>query len=1537
MKIFLLKESKLLSYTLPEKVGGSFELTEIDNDGYERNIITIEAINNEWRLVSNADYYVTDKEVKVSNIPIVSNSFYVVSHSYSANKILLFTLPTYESMTYYSCNKEITFGITIGRSPNTAICIDTSLIPDLCATIKVNNNGLSLINNAGSTINYGIYVNDKKVDNETTLNLGDVIFIFGVRLLVCKKDGNYVLGLTNPYNNIKIFMTEMKMDVEKMSYDEPNDEVKMEVYKREDYFYRKPRFIYEINPISIGVDTPPNKLDGQDMPMILTIGPMMTMALTSVMTFYNTFSKIQEGTSNYKQAMPSLIMSGAMLLSFLLWPLITNRYQKHQRKKAEKGRKVKYGEYIDSIKTTIQQEKDNQTNIMNQRFVSLDKCKNIILNKEDRLWERRKYDTDFLNVSIGFGNLPLDINLKFPEDHFSLKEDVLIDKVNELKNSQKQLTNVPIPFDLKENYITAIIGNRQYQNIEIKSFLLQLCTFHSYEDLKICIFTNKEKAKDYNFIKDDNHIWNNEKTFRYFATNEQEYKEASFQLDKVFSSRAVDDNREYNIADEHGPLYVFIVDSIKRTRNIDLFNKILEYKQYVGISMIILNDRISDLPDQCQAFIEVNDTNSVLSSNSSSSINQQFIVDKTIIDYDRVFTALSNIPLEIKDEGEFSIPKKVGFLEMYNISKIESFNSKQRWIDNVPIHSLAVPVGIGNNGEKINLDLHEKFHGPHGLIAGMTGSGKSEFIITYILSLAVNYNPEEVQFILIDYKGGGLAGAFENQTTGIKLPHLVGTITNLDKNEINRSLSSIESELKRRQALFNKAREASEESTIDIYKYQEMYRNHQINEPVSHLFIIADEFAELKNQQPEFMEQLISTARIGRSLGVHLILATQKPSGVVDSQIWSNTRFRVCLRVQEKSDSTEVIKRPDAAYLTQTGRFYFQVGFNEIFTLGQSAWTGGKYNPNEIIKKNIDTSVDFVNNIGFKIKSIQSKVQVKSEANYGEELINIVKYLSNLANEEGIHPKPLWLSRIPENIYAINLIKKYAYKKEPFVLNPVVGEYDLPQMQMQQILTVPFTNEGNVLLYGTAGSGKENFITTMIFSSMIIYTPLEVNYYIMDFGSEALRYFKSSPYVGDIMSLNDTEKIENLYKMIQSEIENRKSLFKEYNGSYSTYCKTTGNTIPNIVIIINNFEAYIENYSEHEDMLNMLTRECTKYGIYFLIAATTANGVRFKLKQNFGKIFSLQLNNEEDYSTVLGNVKKVYPSRIFGRGIFKPDNTYEFQTALATTKEEIPNFIKQCCLSLKDKYKVKAKKVPILPEIVSLEDCIDDVVNINDVALGINKLDLKTSIYDFTKNPITAVTSNDITLLENPIKNIITQINNKPNTINIVINAEGFELGSDIESSDYYYKNNYDQVFDLVTKFIEDSSEAYKQNNFDRSIFKDKKRLNVTIIGINSFKNRLSADKQTVFDKLFTGIQDLGVINYIFVDTLDKFKKLSYDAWFKDNFDSSSGIYLGNGLNEQIILNTSRRIPEMKIDVPNGFGFVINRGNPTYVKFIEKI
>ena len=140
---------------------------------------------------------------------------------------------------------------------------------------------------------------------------------------------------------------------------------------------------------------------------------------------------------------------------------------------------------------------------------------------------------------------------------------------------------------------------------------------------------------------------------------------------------------------------------------------------------------------------------------------------------------------------------------MYKVGKIDQLNITNRWINNDPTQSLQTPIGVQVDGKLFELDLHEKAHGPHGLIAGATGSGKSEFIITYILSMAVNYHPYEVQFVLIDYKGGGLAGAFENKETGIKLPHLAGTITNLDTAEMNRTLVSIKSELKRRQRVFN--------------------------------------------------------------------------------------------------------------------------------------------------------------------------------------------------------------------------------------------------------------------------------------------------------------------------------------------------------------------------------------------------------------------------------------------------------------------------------------------------------------------------------------------------------------------------------------------------------------------------------------------------------------------------------------------------------------------------------------------------------------
>ena len=153
---------------------------------------------------------------------------------------------------------------------------------------------------------------------------------------------------------------------------------------------------------------------------------------------------------------------------------------------------------------------------------------------------------------------------------------------------------------------------------------------------------------------------------------------------------------------------------------------------------------------------------------------------------------------------------------MRAVFTLEQLNIMNRWDTNDSTTSLKAEVGVDEEGNLMYLDLHEKFHGPHGLIAGMTGSGKSEFIITYILSMAINYSPDDVAFILIDYKGGGLAFAFENKTTGVSLPHLAGTITNLDKAEMDRTLVSIDIEIKKKKKIFNDARDKLGERTINI-------------------------------------------------------------------------------------------------------------------------------------------------------------------------------------------------------------------------------------------------------------------------------------------------------------------------------------------------------------------------------------------------------------------------------------------------------------------------------------------------------------------------------------------------------------------------------------------------------------------------------------------------------------------------------------------------------------------------------------------------
>lgn len=271
------------------------------------------------------------------------------------------------------------------------------------------------------------------------------------------------------------------------------------------------------------------------------------------------------------------------------------------------------------------------------------------------------------------------------------------------------------------------------------------------------------------------------------------------------------------------------------------------------------------------------------------------------------------------DTGERG-PQSPSIFDLFGTDSISSIIDRN-WQENRTRDSIQALIGVGEDSRPLSLDLHERVHGPHGLIAGMTGSGKSELIITLLLSLCVRYSPQELQFVMIDFKGGGAVQLFANSS--YRIPHVAGVLSNLDISGMERALVSFQSECHRREQLFKQLGDLLGRPIMNLSGYQSAWHRDCGLPYLATLIIIVDEFAELKKERPDFMRDLISIARVGRSLGMHMILSTQKPSGIVDEQIWSNTRFKICLKVQEIQDSREMIHAADAAYIHNPGEFYF--------------------------------------------------------------------------------------------------------------------------------------------------------------------------------------------------------------------------------------------------------------------------------------------------------------------------------------------------------------------------------------------------------------------------------------------------------------------------------------------------------------------------------------------------------------------------------------------------------------------------------------
>ena len=1527
MKVLLIKNNRLYNYILPKEVKDNYWITDIDSFDNARNLINVEAHDGRWVLVSNYDTHIVDASREYNKVVLSEYQFYSIKNDSEEKIYYLYAIPNIEN-TYKAYNVSLNSSITIGTNSENDIVYKSYFVNDYHAKLDYVD-GIWKIFDINSK--HGIYVNDKRINDNYVLKYGDIIFISGLKIVVMKD----FLLVNNVLNNVSINSKALSIK-SPVNYTinnekEKEDDLNRSLYAKEEYFYRSPHFIEDVYKEVVNFDGPPEKINQGESSLILTVGPMFTMALTSFGTAFGTINNIASGYSTWQRSLPSLIMAGSMFLSMLVWPLISRIVDRKRKRKKEEERVKKYNDYLirkaDEINSII----SKQTQTLKDKYITLDECANIILRRKSSLWQRSINQDDFLALRLGIGNIPILAEFNYPKEKFTLEDDELKNNIMRVIEDRKMLTNVPIVYSLVEKNITSIVGDSNLTGEFFKGQLLQLMAYHSYEFLKIVVLTDKEHSSSFEYFHNLPYLFDDMHLIRFFAQDLDETKEISLYLERIYQDRKANKVSYPNTS----PYYIIITDNYHMYRDVEIIKDILDGGENYGFSLLIFSEKLQNLPSECKNFINVNlERSGIFESEISMGNQKEFITeycDKYNVNIDECIKKISNIPIEFNSDDN-SLPNTISFLEMYHAGRVEQLNVLQRYQINNSQKSLAVPIGVDKTGGLLKLDLHEKYHGPHGLIAGMTGSGKSEFIITYILSMAVNFSPLDVAFILIDYKGGGLAGAFENRETGISLPHLAGTITNLDVSEMNRSLTSIQSELRRRQQVFNEARDQLGESTVDIYKYQKFFKEGKVKEAIPHLFIISDEFAELKSSQPEFMEQLIQTARIGRSLGVHLILSTQKPSGVVNDQIWSNSRFRVCLKVQEKSDSNEMIKTPDAAFLKQAGRFFLQVGYNELFALGQSAWCGAQYYPTDIIKKKVDQSVLVIDDVS-NIIAQNNDLLEKQVASNGEELSNILQYIIDVCKSNGMKANKLWLEKILPNIYVDNLAMKYNYHAEPYKLNPIIGEYDDPNNQRQDLLTLNLTLDGNTSIYGSSGSGKDLLFSSVIYSLITNHSPEEVNMYILDFGSGVLGSFKKAPHVGDFVLISEEDKITNIFKLLDTEIERRKKLFVNYNGDYQTYIAKSGSKLPYLLLFINNYDVFQESY-DYEDIMNKLSRESAKYGIILLVSVNTTSGMRYKLRQNFKSDIALQLNDQDDYVVVIGNTKKLYPSPIYGRGLVKLDNIYEFQTAHIFNEAEEENKLNAVIDELNIKYNTRAPKIPVVPETVMIDDLVEYLRDTGCVPVGINKNTIRPEIFDFKSNFVTLVSGNDDNkTFVNFIVSLTKMMSKIPNNNLLLIDGDG-KYASTYENASYV-NSSLDEVISKICDSMEYQFKKYVEDGYSNKNLKLTKNTTIIFADFSKVMSKIDESIKKRFFEAIKSVKDTCQFDFIIVDRVDKLKQLEYDDWYKKVVQNSYGIWIGSGVADQNLIKTNIGFKKNNNEISSQYGIVVKNMKVSLVKLLS--
>lgn len=611
---------------------------------------------------------------------------------------------------------------------------------------------------------------------------------------------------------------------------------------------------------------------------------------------------------------------------------------------------------------------------------------------------------------------------------------------------------------------------------------------------------------------------------------------------------------------------------------------------------------------------------------------------------------------------------------------------------------LKAPIGVLPGGEVRWLKFSGEADGFHGMHAGTTGSGKSELLNTEILSLAIQYPPSLLNFLLIDFKGGMAFEPFR------KLPHCVDVVTNLTEAEVDRVFDSIAAELLRRSQI-----NAQLGAGMDVvaYRREGLHRppygrpvtirgkTHR-TAPFPHLLVIIDEFAEMIALKPEYKTRLESITRLGRALGVTLILAAQRPSGVTD-QMRANIKARLCLRVETPEDSAEVLRRRDAHYLPHIpGRGYLQSGSDSL-ELIQVAYSGGFYTDKDELDESQAADArdrrhahDVIIDVLEALAKDEGQAAVKPWPDFLPERLTLetplhtrlpageVHFLASLGTAAGEAAGP---AREDEPVWAdVVLNRALAQWSEGdgrwtgvnwkgHAMRAIVGLVDNPHLAVQMPLELNFRKE-HVAVFAASGWGKTTFLQTTLLSLAATHSPAELHVYVMDFGGRMRTLFDQLPHVGAVVTPDEAERVHRLFRRLADDLERRKQLIGEA-GTRDLYEYNAGDParpLPATLVVIDNYAELKESFDVLVPVLNALLRESRAYGIHFLIAAERPAVLGSLFNLITGRL-TLKQADKTEYSAIVGRVSSTL-EEIEGRGWVRlGKHALQFQAALPVGDE----------------------------------------------------------------------------------------------------------------------------------------------------------------------------------------------------------------------------------------------------------------------------